>query len=156
MAKIHTYKATIKWTGNKGEGTNGYKNYDRDHTIEVDNKKIIEASSDPAFLGDPTRYNPEELLLASISSCHMLWYLHLCSDACVIVTAYSDNATGSMEENSKGGRFVEVTLHPNVTVAEPSMEDKALALHAQANEKCFIANSCNFPIHHQPTIVTTI
>jgi organic hydroperoxide reductase OsmC/OhrA len=155
MNKQHHYSTTINWTGNRGEGTINYKSYDRDHVISIENKQPIQASSDPAFMGDPSRYNPEELLLASLSSCHMLWYLHLCADAGVIVTHYSDKATGTMEENNKGGRFIEVILHPQVRVADISMADKAMVLHQQANEKCFIANSCNFPVHHQPDVQIT-
>lgn len=154
MGKLHHYKATINWTGNRGEGTSGYRKYEREHTIQVADKDIIKASSDPAFSGDASRYNPEDLLLASLSSCHMLWYLHLCADNGVIVTAYTDQATGTMEENDRGGRFTEVTLHPVVTVAEEGMADKAKHLHTAAHEKCFIANSCNFPVHHEPVIVT--
>lgn len=152
MAKQHHYKTTVNWTGNRGEGTSGYRNYDRNHTIEAGNKAIIPASSDPAFLGDPSRYNPEELLLASLSSCHMLWYLHLCSDNGVIVTAYADNAEGIMEENNNGGKFTEVTLHPVVKVREASMIGKATELHEEANKKCFIANSCNFPVKHEVVV----
>lgn len=148
MAKQHHYTTFVNWTGNRGEGTSGYRNYDRNHTIGAGNKTIIPASSDPAFLGDPSRYNPEELLLASLSSCHMLWYLHLCSDNGVIVTAYSDHATGTMEENASGGKFTEVTLHPVVKVTEATMMDMAKQLHEEANKKCFIANSCNFPVKH--------
>lgn len=149
MSKQHHYKTLVNWTGNRGEGTSGYRNYDRNHTIEAGNKTIINASSDPAFLGDPSRYNPEELLLASLSSCHMLWYLHLCADNGVIVTSYSDNATGIMEENTNGGKFTEATLHPVVKVTEASMIEKAKHLHEEANKKCFIANSCNFPVKHE-------
>jgi organic hydroperoxide reductase OsmC/OhrA len=156
MARQHHYNATIQWTGNKGEGTLHYKSYDRDHTISVADKAPILASSDPAFMGEASRYNPEELFLASLSSCHMLWYLHLCADAGIVVLAYSDDATGTMEENSKGGKFVEVTLHPKVTVAEASMIGKARLLHTQANDKCFIANSCNFPVHHRPDVDTAV
>ena len=152
MSTQHHYKTTITWTGNRGEGTTGYKNYDRMHTIEVENKPVINASSDPSFMGDATRYNPEELLLASLSSCHMLWYLHLCADNGVIVVNYTDEATGTMEENSNGGKFTEVTLRPIVKVADASMADKAAALHEVANKKCFIANSCNFPVKHAVTV----
>lgn len=147
----HTYQLTITWTGNKGHGTGNYKSYDRSHTIQAAGKVAIPGSSDPAFMGDVTRYNPEEMLVASLSACHMLWYLHLCAEAGVVVTAYRDAATGNMEETANGGgRFTLVTLHPEVTVAEEGMIDKANALHARANELCFIANSCNFPVHHQP------
>ncbi|MBC7937406.1 MAG: OsmC family protein [Rhizobacter sp.] len=153
MAKQHHYKTLITWTGNRGEGTSGYRNYDRAHIIQVENKEIIRASSDPAFLGDPSAHNPEDLLLASLSSCHMLWYLHLCADNGVVVLSYSDNAAGIMEENPNGGKFIEVTLHPVVKVAHPSIIGIATALHAQAHKKCFIANSCNFPVKHEVNIL---
>ncbi|GGH57881.1 organic hydroperoxide reductase OsmC/OhrA [Filimonas zeae] len=147
----HTYQLTTTWTGNKGQGTSNYKAYDRSHTIQAAGKVAIPGSSDPAFMGDVTRYNPEEMLVASLSACHMLWYLHLCAEAGVVVTAYSDAATGNMEETTNGGgRFTQVTLHPVVTVAEEAMVNKANALHTRANELCFIANSCNFPVHHAP------
>lgn len=150
MNREHTYQLTVTWTGNKGQGTRSYKAYDRSHTVQAGNKVVIPGSSDPAFLGDADRYNPEELLVASLSSCHMLWYLHLCAEAGVVVTAYTDKATGVMEETANGGgRFTGVTLHPAITVAEAGMIAIADALHVKANELCFIANSCNFPVHHQ-------
>lgn len=152
---IHHYKLKITWTGNRGEGTINYQGYDRNHTIQSDNKIAIAGSSDPSFRGDPGRYNPEEMLVASISACHMLWFLHLCTTVGVIVTAYTDEATGIMEETANGGgRFKEVTLHPVITLKEASMKAKADALHAKAHELCFIANSVNFPIHLQPTYKT--
>ncbi len=151
--KKHQYKTSLEWTGNKGNGTEDYRSYSRDHAIMVEGKTHeILGSSDPAFQGDPSRYNPEELLLSSISTCHMLWFLHLCSVHHIIVTAYSDQATGIMEEDENGsGRFVEVTLHPFVKVKSAEMIDVATKLHEEANQKCFIANSCNFQIDHQPT-----
>lgn len=149
MDKEHHYKTTIQWTGNKGTGTDGCRNYERSHMISIDNKPIIEGSSDPAFRGDKTKHNPEELLLSSLSSCHMLWYLHFCSEAGVIVTDYIDNATGVMIETSNGsGHFSEVILNPIVTVLEESMCEKAKELHYKANQFCFIANSVNFPVKH--------
>ena len=152
MKREHTYQLAIKWTGNKGQGTNDYSSYDRSHTISIENKKDILCSSDPAFRGDNTKHNPEDLLIASISSCHMLWYLHLCADAGVIVLDYTDNAKGTMQETeSGGGHFTEVILFPTVIVSEKSMIDKANKLHDKANKFCFISNSCNFPIHHKPT-----
>lgn len=153
--KEHHYKATIQWTGNKGTGTSGYRNYERSHTISIENKTIIEGSSDPAFRGDQTKYNPEEMLLASLSSCHMLWYLHFCSEEGIIVTEYIDHATGIMAEKENGsGYFKEVTLHPIVIVTEESMVKKANELHHKASEFCFIANSVNFPVKHIPTSAT--
>lgn len=152
MEKQHTYQTSIQWTGNSGNGTSGYRNYERDYTISVEGKPVISGSSDPAFRGDQTKYNPEDLFLASIASCHMLWYLHLCSEAGVIVVDYTDHATGLMIETADGGgRFSSATLYPVVTVTESSMIDKANELHHQANALCFIANSLNFKVHHQPT-----
>lgn len=154
MAKQHYYKATVKWTGNRGQGTIDYRAYDREHIVSVENKANILGSSDPAFLGDKTKHNPEDFLLSSLSSCHMLWYLHLCSEAGIIVTDYTDNATGIMTETSNGGgHFTEVTLNPVVTITEQSMVDKANELHKKANEFCFIANSVNFPVYHKSTII---
>lgn len=154
--KNHNYKATITWTGNLGEGTSTYRAYERSHTINVEGKPEILGSADPAFRGDNTKYNPEELLLASISTCHMLSYLHLCAVAGVVVVGYVDDATGILEESSDGiGRFIEVTLYPKITVSNAAMIDKANELHHAANNLCFIANSCNFPIRHQPGCLET-
>jgi organic hydroperoxide reductase OsmC/OhrA len=148
--KDHYYKADIKWTGNSGKGTGNYTAYERSHTISVNGKAVIHGSSDPSFRGDKTKYNPEELFVSSLSTCHMLWYLHLCSEAGVIVIDYADNATGIMQETEDGGgHFTEVTLHPKVVVRDKSMIEKANELHDKANKLCFIANSCNFPIHHK-------
>lgn len=151
MSGRHNYNLTVKWTGNTGTGTANYKTYERSHTIAIENKPDILSSSDPAFRGDKTKHNPEELFLASLSSCHLLWYLHLCAEAGVIVTDYVDNAAGIMAETADGGgHFTEVTLNPIVTVAEESMIETANELHKKANELCFIANSVNFPVYHKP------
>jgi organic hydroperoxide reductase OsmC/OhrA len=152
----HTYNLTISWTGNTGSGTSHYTAYERSHTILVNHKAPILGSSDPAFRGDKTKHNPEELLLASIASCHMLWYLHLCAVAGIRVTDYTDSASGIMIETPNGGgRFAEVTLNPIVTLADVSMSEKANALHKEANAMCFIANSLNFPVHHKPQVVVS-
>lgn len=148
----HHYNTTIKWTGNKGTGTANYRDYERSYEIIAADKPTILGSSDPAFRGNKTKYNPEDLLVTSLSSCHMLWYLHLCSEAGIIVIDYIDEATGIMVETSNGdGKFEEVILNPIVTVKELSMIDKANELHKKANELCFIANSVNFPVKHKPT-----
>jgi organic hydroperoxide reductase OsmC/OhrA len=155
--KEHQYNLWVDWTGNKGEGTKTYRSYDRSHIVSVSGKAMVECSSDPSFLGDKTKYNPEELLVASLSACHMLWFLHLCAEAGVIVTAYSDNAKGKMVETEDGGgRFTEVILYPTVTVLDEWMVEKTAALHDKAHHLCFIANSVNFPVLHQPakTIVS--
>ncbi len=149
----HRYEVSVDWTGNTGQGTSHYQAYERAHLIARDGKPPISGSSDPSFRGDPARWNPEELLLASISACHKLWYLHLCSAAGVVVTAYSDRAEAVMEEDgSGGGRFVSATLRPQVTVSPGSDIAKAEALHHEANRHCFIANSLNFPVAHRPVI----
>lgn len=149
--KAHHYKVNITWTGNRGKGTSSYTAYDRNHVIATPGKPQIPGSSDPSFRGDPGQYNPEELLVASLSSCHMLWYLHLCAAAGVIVVEYVDDAAGTMEETADGGgHFTEVTLFPVITLASEEMIEKADALHEKANALCFIASSCNFPVHHKP------
>jgi organic hydroperoxide reductase OsmC/OhrA len=152
MAKRHNYSLTITWNGNTGQGTNNYTSYERSHLVSIDGKPDLACSSDAAFRGDKTKYSPEELLLASLSSCHMLWYLHLCSEAGVVVIDYVDRAKGTMIETADGGGyFTEVTLYPTVTVSDESMVEKADVLHKKAHELCFIANSVNFPVHHSPT-----
>jgi len=155
MKNAHHYKSKLQWTGNPGSGTTGYRDFERSYAISIENKPDILGSSDPSFRGDATKYNPEELLVASLSSCHMLWYLHLCSEAGVIVVNYNDNASGTMIETSDGGgRFSEVTLHPKVTVSESKMIKKAQELHAKANQLCFIANSVSFKVAHQASCVS--
>ncbi len=151
MKKLHYYHLAVQWTGNTGKGTSDYRQYDRSHTVSIAQKADILGSSDPSFRGDQTKHNPEELFVASLSTCHMLWYLHLCSENGVVVTDYEDQANGTMQETEDGGGyFTEVTLHPVVTVTDESMFDTANALHHRANELCFIANSCNFPVYHKP------
>lgn len=151
---MHHYKTTTKWVGNRGQGTANYRAYDRNHDIVVDGRHDLLCSSDPAFRGDPSRHNPEVLLVGSLSGCHMLWYLHLCADNNIVVTEYTDEATGVMEENKDGsGQFLEVTLNPRVTVADKSMIEKANELHHKANQMCFIARSVKFPVHHKPVAV---
>ncbi len=150
-AKDHSYTVTITWTGNTGQGTAGYRDYERTHEVIVHGKPGIPASSDPAFRGDRARYNPEEMLVASLSSCHMLWYLHLCSVEGIVVLAYQDVAEGVMAEDADGGgRFTEVVLQPEITLAAGADVSRARALHADAQAKCFIANSVNFPVRHEP------
>ncbi|KQU47831.1 peroxiredoxin [Rhodococcus sp. Leaf278] len=148
----HDYALAVSWTGNRGHGTASAAAYDRDHLVTAPGKPDLRASSDPSFRGDPERWNPEELLVASLSSCHMLWYLGLAAASGVIVTDYIDSPSGVMTEQSDGsGQFVEVTLTPVVTVAESSMVTRAEKLHADAAAKCFIARSVNFPVRHDPT-----
>lgn len=144
----HHYQLNVTWTGNRGSGTSGYRDYDRDHAISAPGKPTIPGSSDPAFRGDATRWNPEELLVASAAACHKLWYLHLCADAGIIVTAYDDAAEGTMLDT----RFDRIVLRPRVTIAAGD-QALALRLHHAAHEKCYIANSVNFPIDCEPELI---
>lgn len=148
--KQHHYNIKMEWKGNLGTGTQDYQSYSRDHEINFAGKQIvIPGSSDPSFQGDATRYNPEELLVASLSSCHMLWYLHLCAVSKINVLAYVDNAEGVMEETKDGsGRIIGVTLFPKITIANKTDDVVILAqkLHLQAHKMCFIANSVNFDV----------
>ena len=149
----HSYGVRVTWTGDLGTGTSGYRSYARAHEIEAAGKPPIPGSSDPAFRGDPARYNPEELLVASLSTCHMLWFLHLAAEAGVVVTGYRDDAGGTMLETPDGGgRFTVVVLRPAVTVrgeADPAVLD---GLHHRAHDLCFIARSVNFPVRCVPTV----
>jgi organic hydroperoxide reductase OsmC/OhrA/uncharacterized protein YndB with AHSA1/START domain len=152
MSKQYHYEATITWTGNKGVGTKDYKAYDRNHTISIEGKPDIIASADTPFRGDKTKHNPEDFLLTSLSSCHMLWYLHLCADNGITVVDYTDKPSGTLQLTAEnGGHFSEVVLRPIVRITEKSQIEKANVLHDDAHRMCFIANSCNFPIKHIPT-----
>jgi organic hydroperoxide reductase OsmC/OhrA len=152
MQRTHRYHVEVTWTGNRGQGTTGYRDYDRTLEVRGDGKPPIPGSSDPVFRGEPERWNPEELLVVALSQCHLLWYLHLAAVAGVVVVAYADSPVGTMVEGDDGGgRFTEVVLRPSVTVAGADMVDKAASLHARAHELCFIANSVNFPMRHEPT-----
>jgi len=149
----HTYALTLTWTGNTGQGTTSPRSYSRDHDITGNGLRTIAASSDPAFRGDPTRWNPEQLYLASIAQCHMLWYLGLAAQAGVVVLAYEDHPTGLMIEEPNGaGQFDSVTLHPAVTIAADSDEQTAEELHHRVADYCFIARSIRTPIRHDVTI----
>lgn len=150
----HRYALRATWTGDRGTGTSGYRDYDRSVTLSIAGKPDVLASSDKPFRGDAARWNPEDLLLGALSECHLLSYLHACVTAGVVVVAYTDDATGTMVEDGRGGgAFTEVVLRPTVTVADAGMTEAALAAHAQANEWCFIANSVNFPVRHEATII---
>src|SRR5580693_1184353 len=149
----HRYAVSLIWNGNLGTGTSGYRDYSRDYEIGADGKAAIHGSADPAFRGDASRWNPEELLVAALSACHKLWYLHLCAEAGIAVLSYVDHAEGEMEETPDGsGRFTRVTLRPRITVAADSDMGLAREIHHAAHTKCFIANSVNFPVQHAPEI----
>ncbi|OOS05041.1 Organic hydroperoxide reductase OsmC/OhrA [Moraxella cuniculi DSM 21768] len=152
--KTHQYTVSITWQGNLGVGTKDYTSYERNFVISADDKVDILASSDPAFRGDKHKWNPEELLLASISSCHKLWYLHLCAINQIVVQTYQDNATAIMNEgdDKNAGQFVCATLNPVVKISQGDQK-LALALHEQAHKLCFIANSIKFPVQCQATVL---
>lgn len=151
--RTHRYTLDLVWTGNRGTGTSGYRDYDRAHRLTAGDKPPLDGSSDPAFRGDAARWNPEELLVAAISSCHMLWYLHLASEAGVIVTGYADAPDGVMGESADGGgQFSAVILRPAVTLADEAQRAQADALHARAHALCFIARSVNFPVSCEPAL----
>ncbi|PWG61216.1 OsmC family protein [Spiribacter halobius] len=152
MARDHHYAVTVEWTGNTGEGTGDYRAYRRDHEIKVAGKPLIAGSADPQFLGDGARWNPEDLLVAALSACHKLWYLHLCADAGITVESYVDHAEGTLRLGGEENRFSEVVLHPEVVIREASRTDSALALHEAAHHECFIARSMNFPVRCEPRI----
>ena len=147
MAHEHRYKLTAEWTGNTGEGTKNVRTYDRSHTVSIQGKPELFLTTDNPAVGDKTKLNPEDLLVSAISSCHMLSYLYLCSIDGIVVTAYTDHATGVMIEHaSGGGNFKEVVLNPQVVVANENMIEKAIELHHKAHDICYIANSVNFEV----------
>lgn len=152
----HQYSIQLNWTGNTGSGTYDYRAYRRDHELSAKGKQVvIPGSSDAAFRGDASRYNPEELFLASLSSCHMLWFLHLCAVKGVVVLEYQDEPVGTMQEAASGsGQFTEVVLRPRVKIASADMLEHIDELHHEANKYCFIANSVNFPVLHEASVVT--
>ncbi len=150
----HSYNVTLRWTGNLGTGTSGYREYSRENEVTASGPPLLPGTADPTFHGQKDRWNPEQLLLAALSQCHMLSYLHMAVKAGVRVTAYEDAAEGFLRLNRDGtGEFTSAVLHPRVTVAGQEDLDRAGALHAQASAACFIARSVNFPVHHEPVMV---
>lgn len=154
----HRYELTLTWTGNQGSGTSGYRAYSRAHEVTAPDRPPLLGSADPTFRGEPDRWNPEQLLVAALSQCHLLSYLHLCAVAGIVVTGYTDHPRGLMTQTADGGgHFTEVVLRPQVTVtaAELAAElvDRATALHQDAHRLCFIASSVNFPVRHEPVIL---
>jgi organic hydroperoxide reductase OsmC/OhrA len=153
MKTAHHYAVQVSWTGNRGTGTSHYRQYGREHTVEAAGKHLIEGSADPTFHGDAGRWNPEELLLAALSQCHMLSYLHAATRSGVTVVDYVDDAAGTMEQTADGGgRFTSATLRPRVTITDASQVELAESLHKEAARQCFIASSVNFPVAHEPVI----
>jgi len=146
----HRYALTVRWTGNLGSGTSSYRGYSRDHDVEIPGLPVLKGSADPTFHGDRERYNPEQLLLAALSQCHMLSFLHVAVKHGVVVTGYEDQAEGVMRTNRDGsGQFESVTLKPRVTTAAPVADELMEELHRGANAVCFIARSVNFPVRHE-------
>lgn len=148
----HTYALELTWQGNRGSGTSGYRDYDRDVLLRAEGKAELEGSADPTFRGDSSRWNPEELLLAALAQCHLLSYLHSAVNHGVVVTAYDDSPVGTMQQVGQGGRFTSVVLRPRVVVASDDQVETALAIHREASENCFIAASVSFPVTHEPTV----
>lgn len=151
MARDHHFAAHLVWTGAAQGPTSSYEAYSRNYRVAVEGKPPLEGSSDPVYRGDGSRYNPEDLLVVALAACHMLSYLHLCASAGIEVAAYEDRASGTMAIKDRRMRFVDVLLEPKVTIVKGDRE-KAIALHEQAHEACFIANSVNFPVRHQPVV----
>jgi organic hydroperoxide reductase OsmC/OhrA len=153
MSRTHEYTAEVRWTGNRGTGTSGYRDYDRAHDVSAEGKPAIAGSSDPAFRGDRARWNPEELLVAALAQCHMLWFLHLAAVSGVVVTDYVDRPEGTMLEQDDGaGQFTRVVLKPEVTVTGAAMREHSQHLHEQAHANCYVARSVNFPVVHEPIV----
>ena len=150
----HSFAVSVSWTGNKGTGTSGYKDYGREHVMSIPGKEPIAGSADKAFHGDRSRWNPEEMLIAALSQCHMLSFLHVASAAGIVIQKYSDDATGTLVLGSDGGgQMSEVTLKPAIEISAGN-ESLVPSLHHRASELCFIANSVNFPVHHEPHTVS--
>lgn len=149
----HSYNVTLNWTGDRGTGTSSYTAYSRDHELTAGHAPVILGTADPAFRGDPARWTPEQLQVAALSQCHMLWYLHLAAKQGIVVTAYEDHARGTMTQDSTGaGQFDSVTLRPHVTITADSSREAALRVHSDVPSLCFIARSVSFPVHHEPVI----
>jgi organic hydroperoxide reductase OsmC/OhrA len=149
----HDFHSTIVWTGNRGAGTRTYRGYDRTWDVAMPGKAVVHCSNDPLLGGDATKLNPEELLLSALSACHMLWYLHLASDAGIIVTSYRDEPVGHGETVRSGaGRFTSAVLRPTITVERGADIVEATAIHHRVHEYCFVARSVNFPVEYEPTI----
>lgn len=153
MAQEYTYQVFVRWTGNTGKGTIDSRSFERSLLISAEGKISIQGSSDPSFRGDATMWNPEELLLSSLSTCHMLWYLGLCASQKIVVKEYTDEPTGEMTIDQSGkGAFKKVILRPKIVIEDPSHIEKARKVHEDAHSKCFIANSVNFVVEIEPQI----
>ena len=153
MAGSHDYTVHIQWTGNRGTGTSAYRAYERNWDLASPGKPVVHCSNDPLLGGNREKYNPEDLLLAALSSCHMLWYLHLCSDAGITVTRYEDDPIGHGEMEPSGkGRFLSAVLRPKITITRDSDREEAIRIHEDIHAYCFIARSVNFPLTYEPDV----
>lgn len=146
----HIFSTVLNWTGASAGPTRDYASYSREYVVEIEGKPTLHGSADPVFRGDAALHNPEDLLVAALSACHLLSYLALCARSGIAVVSYDDSATGTMEQQAGQIRFTEVRLRPRCSVIGDL--DKARSLHAQAHEQCFIANSVNFPVRHEPEV----
>jgi organic hydroperoxide reductase OsmC/OhrA len=155
--KTHHYRIQTTWTGNLGTGTSAYRDYSRNHEISAANKgTVVQGSSDPLYRGDAARYNPEELLLAALASCHMLWVLHLSADAGIVITSYRDEAIGDMVEHPDGsGEFTHAVLRPRIVISDAARIEEAVALHDRAHHLCCLARSMAFPVTHEVEVTAT-
>jgi organic hydroperoxide reductase OsmC/OhrA len=152
MANTHHYQAKVVWSGAAQGPTETYEGYSREYLVEIEGKPSLKGSADPTFRGDPKIHNPEDLLVASLSACHMLTYLALCARGGIKVKSYEDRATGTMTFKDGKMGFTEVVLSPKVTLEAGSDLEKAKNLHEKAHDQCFIANSVNFPVRHEARV----
>lgn len=152
MPRFHHYAVTVEWIGDTGCGTASHETYHRTYRLRARGKPEITGSADPAFGGSAEQWNPEDLLVAALSACHKLWYLHLCAEAGITVTSYRDDATGIMKESRSGGHFQDVFLQPQVNITQKQDLEEAERLHQKASERCFIRSSVNFHVHHQAKV----
>jgi len=153
MDAEHRFVASLAWTGNRGTGTTGFRDYGRDHIVSVPGKPDLRASAARVFHGDVDRWNPEEQLLAALAGCHLLSYLYVAVANGIVVVDYRDAPDGILVTRADGGgAFREVTLRPVVTISAGDPEI-ARRLHVDANRLCFIASSVNFPVRHEPVLV---
>jgi organic hydroperoxide reductase OsmC/OhrA len=149
----HSYEVTVCWTGNRGTGTSGYRDYGREHEVTATGLPRLLGSADPTFHGDRDRWNPEQLLLTALVQCHMLSYLHVAVNNGITVVSYRDTATATLVLNPDGsGQFTSVTLKPQLVITDPAQLELATKLHHEASQKCFIARSVNFPVLHEPAV----
>jgi organic hydroperoxide reductase OsmC/OhrA len=129
-----------------------YNEYSREYTIHAEGKPELIGTAAPEYKGSHEHYNPEDMLIASLSACHMLSYLALAANSKIQVLSYQDQAEGSLIKDGMSMKFNEVILKPHVVISQDSDQEKALSLHDKAHHICFIANSVNFSVLIQPQI----